>query len=202
MVSAWIEHVKAVQAKEGCSYKDALKIASKSYKPAAKKGKGMEGGDLISDLVGLPGQFISDQIAAKKRMDKVVKRGPKLFTTPQGLADLGKSILLDNPQTTLARSALKSPFGKQITGPLNKELGKKLKGKGVDAKKYPYLQPLPGGTIAFNKGKVNPIPTRVPVKVGTQLVEVGKSVPGFAKKALQESTILDLKSKGGIKVIR
>lgn len=32
MPSAWIDHVKSVQAKKGISYKDALTVASKSYK--------------------------------------------------------------------------------------------------------------------------------------------------------------------------
>ena len=32
MPSLWIEHVKMIQAKDGISYKDALKTASKSYK--------------------------------------------------------------------------------------------------------------------------------------------------------------------------
>ena len=32
MPSLWIEHVKMIQEKDGISYKDALKTASKSYK--------------------------------------------------------------------------------------------------------------------------------------------------------------------------
>ena len=32
MANAWIEHVKAFQAQHGCSYKEALKQASASYK--------------------------------------------------------------------------------------------------------------------------------------------------------------------------
>ena len=37
-MSAWISHVKAYQAKHGCSYKDALRGASSSYR--SMKGSG------------------------------------------------------------------------------------------------------------------------------------------------------------------
>ena len=33
----WITHVKAVQKKKGISYKEALKVASASYKKGTKK---------------------------------------------------------------------------------------------------------------------------------------------------------------------
>lgn len=36
-MSAWIDHVKAVAAKKKISYKDALKVASASYKKPQKK---------------------------------------------------------------------------------------------------------------------------------------------------------------------
>ena len=42
MTSAWITHVKNVQMKNGISYKDALKMASKTYtkiQPVPKKMK-------------------------------------------------------------------------------------------------------------------------------------------------------------------
>ena len=38
MTNAWISHVKAVAAKKGISYREALKVASASYKGRATKG--------------------------------------------------------------------------------------------------------------------------------------------------------------------
>jgi hypothetical protein len=35
-MNKWIQHVKQVQAKRGCSYKDALKLAKQSYKTGGK----------------------------------------------------------------------------------------------------------------------------------------------------------------------
>lgn len=42
---SWINHVKAYQKKNGCSYKDALKRAGASY-----RGAGVSGGDFLGDL--------------------------------------------------------------------------------------------------------------------------------------------------------
>ena len=41
-MNSWIKHVKAYQAKHGCSYKDALKGARTSYK---------KGGGMFDDLL-------------------------------------------------------------------------------------------------------------------------------------------------------
>lgn len=39
-MSPWIEHIKKVAAQKGISYKEAMKIASKTYKKKATSMKG------------------------------------------------------------------------------------------------------------------------------------------------------------------
>ena len=45
-MNQWITHVKEVQRKNGCTYKEALKIASKSY----KKHRGVKGKGFLDTL--------------------------------------------------------------------------------------------------------------------------------------------------------
>lgn len=52
MVNSWISHVKAFQAQHGCSYRDALKGASASY-------RSMKGGNVIKTAKSAAKQLIS-----------------------------------------------------------------------------------------------------------------------------------------------
>jgi hypothetical protein len=71
-MNKWVAHVKKVQAKHGCSYKDALKIGKQTYKPGKKLTGGMFPGAKKDDpsplrRVAPPARLHGDEHRAPRR---------------------------------------------------------------------------------------------------------------------------------------
>ena len=131
MASPWIEHVKKVAAEQGISYKEALKIASKTYKKAPPKKGGMaqqEGQGLIEDVVKTTSKVIDDQIKNFQNTKKNSDRAGRMLHSGQFLPAVGE-IIKANPSYVFGKSLYESPL---VMGQVNKELEKRLKrGKGA-----------------------------------------------------------------------
>ena len=71
-MNEWIKHVKEVQHKHGISYKEALKIASKSY----KKGKGIEmNPELYNKIYNQPARYTKSPFPTLYSANPMMKGG-------------------------------------------------------------------------------------------------------------------------------
>ena len=113
-MSEWINHVKNYQAEHGCSYKEALKCASCSY----KKGSSMEGGKFnLKNAVNKGAKGV-------KKAGKVLKKNEKLikFAVGDEYADtVDKAIKVSNRASKIADEV------ETQTGAGVNHLGRKLK---------------------------------------------------------------------------
>lgn len=99
MPSAWIDHVKKIQAKKKISYKDALKVASKSYKKGGMMrmkpdGSGVEEiPDKPSVLPTLPDDVLSKITELNTgRAEDFQRHTPKVFAERQRYTKIGNDI--------------------------------------------------------------------------------------------------------------
>jgi len=82
MASAWIEHVKLYQRKHNCSYKEAMKRSSATYKKKQKHKQA--GGNLAGDITRL-------SVAAIRKGMKAVPLGDQVMSGLNPLLDTGLS---------------------------------------------------------------------------------------------------------------
>lgn len=180
MPSAWITHVKKVQKDKGISYKEALKVASRSYKKAPKKSKNQRGGNpaLASDVYKPRPARGADGYTALEgtKKSQVYKKGDKVIVALRGTADakdVGSDALIATGTLRLGnrykgdkaftQKAIKkygkgnvSVVGHSLGGTLAKRIGKDLNipSKGYNSGGGP-VQAV-GGTIDRIACKVNP----------------------------------------------